>query len=133
MFLTTQARGNSRTEAAPAPTPHTGTGFQGLGDTAAVDTSGIDTSFLGGSFVGGSVLTAFVLGVGIIIAVKTALAPSRSSPTDKKWAAGAWRSLDYEDPGAPLFTDKELKKLLRKNRPDPAKSRRRASRFSRAS
>lgn len=99
-----------------APRPQTE--FQGLGDdTTAVDTSSSDTSFFGGSFLGGSMLTAFVLGIGIIIAVKTVLSPSRgSSAPAKKWAAGAWRDLDYEDPNTPLFSDKELKKLLRNNR-----------------
>ena len=45
----------------------------GLGDDSA------DTSFFGGSFIGGSMLTAFVLGIGIIIAVKTVFSPSRGS------------------------------------------------------
>jgi|SRR5579871_1441384 len=98
-----------------------GTGFvttsKGLGDDTGADTS--SSELLGGSFLGGSLLTSFVIGLGIIIAVKTVLAPSRSSSPPKKWAAGAWRDLDYEDPNQELFTDKELKKLLRKNRTAP--------------
>ncbi len=107
------------------------TPFRGLGDditTAASDTSGVNSSFFGtdssffGPFLGGSMITAFVLGIGIIIAFKTVLPTSRSSSSapQKKWAAGAWRDLDYEDPNAPLFSDKELKKLLRNNRGNSA-------------
>ncbi len=107
-FIVTKSTSDRRAEPS---SPQVGTGFRGLGDDTAGDST--DTSFLGGSFLGGSALTAFVLGLGVIIAVKTMLSPSRSSAPKKKWAAGAWRSADYEDPNAPIFSDKELKKLLK--------------------
>jgi|SRR5579871_2336414 len=116
------------------PAAAAGTGFvatsSGLGDDTGTDSSGSD--FLAGSFLGGSLLTSFVIGVGIIIAVKTVLSPSRSSAPAKKWAAGAWRDLAYEDPNAPLFSDKELKRLLRNNRGNRARAaRRRRSKYGR--
>lgn len=63
-------------------------------------------------FLGGSVLTALVLGVGIIIAMKV-FAPA---PRGRKWAAGAWRRADYEDPHAPVFSEAEVRRLTRKRR-----------------
>lgn len=66
---------------------------EGLGDTTTDGTAstGFDTSF-----ATGSMLTAFLVGLGVIIAAKTVFAPSRAR-SGKKWAAGAWRNEDYED------------------------------------
>ncbi len=66
---------------------------RGLGDTSD---SGSMFDVADPSFLGGSVLTSFVLGIGIIIAMKTVLKPKRSSSSGKIWANGAWRSPDYE-------------------------------------
>lgn len=61
----------------------------GLGDDST------DSTSFSWPFAGGSVLTAAVLGIGLIIATKTVLAPKRKPK--KKWASGAWRSEDYEE------------------------------------
>lgn len=61
-------------------------GLSGLGD----DTTA--APLIDWSFASGSALTAFALGLGVIIAAKTLFGKPK-----RKWAEGAWRSADYEE------------------------------------
>ena len=62
------------------------TSQHGLGDTGDFSTG----------VLSGGVLTAFVLGIGVLIAAKTVFAPTKRRAPEKRWIAGAWRSPDYE-------------------------------------